>query len=629
MGKLLNYICIFILCAGSIPCASAADKEDAVIASFRESFGFDYLTKAECDSLSIDSLLPRLDAAHRYRTFFELERILIKSYLFRGEIRLAIAYSDRVYSKAHALSHPFGTALALHAMGEVYVYSGRLEEAGEAYEKALNVFQTLPGEEEYLRMLLVEMVEYNLRIGNKSAAARYLHQLNSYPVAAFAPPQQAACYVINVYYHLFLGDVAAARPYMDKIARLSLESYPYISQYLRLVRARYLMVAQQEAEALQAYDEFLQTDYAHANSRLYMQSLHEKADLLFRTGEKEEAYKQYGRVFASIKSAFDKNYPREISQLTTRFQADRLAYQNEYDRIVSMRFYLVGVVVCSLALILFLAFGWKKIFRLKRSRRQQEAMRQKAERAIRRKNMFLSNMSHEVRTPLNAIVGFSAVLTSEDESFDDDSRKEFCEIIKVNSFQLLKLINDILDISDFENDNIDFNIRLYDAVKLCRETVETVIASRKLQVEMRFESELRELPLEADDSRLRQVLINLLVNAAKFTEKGSIVLRLELADEDTALFSVTDTGCGIPLEKQQLIFERFEKLNDFVQGSGLGLSICRLIITHMHGRIWVDSTYTEGTRFYFTHPLKYVAYSSETVTPSSETVAHPSETVAP
>ena len=629
MGKLLKYICIFILCAGSIPCASAVNKEDAVISSFRESFGFNYLTKAECDSLNIDSLLPQLDAAHRYRTFFELERILIKSYLFRGEIRLAIAFSDRMYSKAHALSHPFGTALALHAMGEVYVYSGRLDEAEEAYKKALNVFQTLQGEDEYLRMLLVEMVEYNLRIGNKNAANHYLHLLNNNPVATSTPSQQVACYVANVYYHLFLDDAATARTYMDKIALLDLERYPDIKQYLCLVQARYLMVARQEAEALEAYDKFLQTDYARANSRLYMQSLQEKADLLLKTGDKEEAYKQYGRVFASLKSGFDKNYPREISQLTTRFQADRLAYQNEYDRIVSMRFYLVGIVVCSLALILFLAFGWKKIFRLKRSRREQEAMRQKAERAIRRKNMFLSNMSHEVRTPLNAIVGFSAVLTSEDESFDDDSRKEFCEIIKVNSFQLLKLINDILDISDFENDNIDFNIRLHDAVKLCRETVETVIASRKLQVEMRFDCALPRLPLEADDSRLRQVLINLLVNAAKFTEEGSIVLRLELADERTALFSVTDTGCGIPLEKQQLIFERFEKLNDFAQGSGLGLSICKLIISHMHGRIWVDSAYMEGTRFYFTHPLKYVDHSSEAVTRSSETVVYSSETVAP
>ena len=231
--------------------------------------------------------------------------------------------------------------------------------------------------------------------------------------------------------------------------------------------------------------------------------------------------------------------------------------------------------------------------------------RKKAEESDRLKMAFLANMSHEIRTPLNAIVGFSAVLTDEDESFDDESRREFSEIIKVNSFQLLKLINDILDFSDFENDNITFNIRTHDAVKLCNEVVETVMASRKLEVEMRFDTDLSVLMLDTDDARLRQVLINLLVNAAKFTEQGSIVLELKMVDAGTALFSVTDTGCGIPPEKQHLIFERFEKLNDFVQGSGLGLSICQLIVKYMNGKLWVDSGYTRGARFCFTHPLKY------------------------
>lgn len=175
------------------------------------------------------------------------------------------------------------------------------------------------------------------------------------------------------------------------------------------------------------------------------------------------------------------------------------------------------------------------------------------------KNMFLSNMSHEVRTPLNAIVGFSTLLASEEDmGMDDDSRKQACEIIRVNSHQLLKLINDILDLSDFEEDNIHFNMKEYDAVKICYEVIETIRASYKLNVRLEFETALASLKLETDDSRLRQVLINLLVNAVKFTKEGSVVLKLEKANDGTALFSVADTGCGIPKEKQKLIFERFE-----------------------------------------------------------------------
>ena len=610
------YIFLFFIWFGSTIIASATDKADSwtkekesivheVISTFHNSLGFDYLTREECDSLNADGLLSQLDESQRYYTYFELERILIKSSLFRGEIRMAIAQSDQMYSKARALAYPFGNALALNAMGEVYSYTDRLREAGVAYEESLRLLDGMDGEDVHIRMLLVELIDYNLRIRNVNGASRYLARLNLYPEDRLSPLELAMRHISNASCQLFKGDLKAASHCLVQIGQLETQLIPEIRQYLLIIDARYLVATGEHEAALTAYNDFLQTEYARINHNIYKEALLEKADLLVKMGNKEEAYGQYGKVFSYIKTSFEKNYPKEIDRLCTRFQADQLAYQNERDRIVSMRFYLAGIIVSVLFLIFLLVLGWKKIFRLKRSQMRQEAMKEKAVQAIQRKNMFLSNMSHEVRTPLNAIVGFSAVLTDEDESFDDESRREFSEIIKVNSFQLLKLINDILDFSDFENDNITFNIRTHDAVKLCNEVVETVMASRKLEVEMRFDTDLSVLMLDTDDARLRQVLINLLVNATKFTEQGSIVLELKMADAGTALFSVTDTGCGIPPEKQHLIFERFEKLNDFVQGSGLGLSICQLIVKYMNGKLWVDSGYTRGARFCFTHPLKY------------------------
>lgn len=610
------YIFLFFIWFGSTIIASTTDKADSwtkekesivheVISTFHNSLGFDYLTREECDSLNADGLLSQLDESQRYYTYFELERILIKSSLFRGEIRMAIAQSDQMYSKARALTYPFGNVLALNAMGEVYSYTGRLREAGAAYEESLRLLDGMDGEDVHIRMLLVELIDYNLRIRNVNGASRYLARLNLYPEDRLSPLELAMRHISNASCQLFKGDLKAASHCLVQIGQLETQLIPEIRQYLLIIDARYLVATGEHEAALTAYNDFLQTEYARINHNIYKEALLEKADLLVKMGNKEEAYGQYDKVFSYIKTSFEKNYPKEIDRLCTRFQADQLAYQNERDRIVSMRFYLAGIIVSVLFLIFLLVLGWKKIFRLKHSQMRQEAMKEKAVQAIQRKNMFLSNMSHEVRTPLNAIVGFSAVLTDEDESFDDESRREFSEIIKVNSFQLLKLINDILDFSDFENDNITFNIRTHDAVKLCNEVVETVMASRKLEVEMRFDTDLSVLMLDTDDARLRQVLINLLVNAAKFTEQGSIVLELKMADAGTALFSVTDTGCGIPPEKQHLIFERFEKLNDFVQGSGLGLSICQLIVKYMNGKLWVDSGYTRGARFCFTHPLKY------------------------
>ena len=127
---------------------------------------------------------------------------------------------------------------------------------------------------------------------------------------------------------------------------------------------------------------------------------------------------------------------------------------------------------------------------------------------------------------------------------------------------------------------------------------------KQTQAELLFVTSLEELKIETDDSRLQQVLINLLINATKFTAEGAITLKLEKESDDMALFSVTDTGCGIPKEKQAHIFQRFEKLDENAQGSGLGLSICQLIIEQIGGRIWIDPDYDEGSRFLFTLPIR-------------------------
>ena len=211
-------------------------------------------------------------------------------------------------------------------------------------------------------------------------------------------------------------------------------------------------------------------------------------------------------------------------------------------------------------------------------------------------------MSHEIRTPLNALSGFSALLT--EEGLDDATRLQCTEIIQQNSELLLKLINDVIDLSSLEFGKMQFSIGEHDAVATCRNVTDTVGKVKQTQAELLFITSLEELKIETDDSRLQQVLINLLINATKFTAEGTITLKLEKESDETALFSVTDTGCGIPKEKQPHIFQRFEKLDENAQGSGLGLSICQLIIEHIGGRIWIDPDYDEGSRFLFTHPIR-------------------------
>ena len=613
MKKLLKYL-LFVFC--NLLWVSSTDaavdmKENAIlqkqiIESFRNSLGFSVLEEGDSTVIYSDSLLSVLENSKQYDAYFELSRIIIKSQVLKGETRMAIVHSDVMYSKAKVQNHFLGLALSLSAIGEVYAAVGRNKEAGDVYERSLEIFERHKLDEGMKKTLLVELIEYNIRMENTGATAKYLGLLSQYSTGKQSELELDILRIFNAYYKTQIWNLEEAGQYLTEVREHQQKLIPALQQYFIVAEAFYLKRMGKLEEALKAYDRFFNLEHASDNYAFYVSTMRGKAELLEKMGQKEEAASLYNTIYSYINSVFKANYPKEIDQLCARFQADQLAYHIERARTQSLRYYVMAVVGCVLILALFIFLSWKKIFHLRQSKKKLEDMKLKAENAIRKKNLFLSNMSHEVRTPLNAIVGFSTLMASEEMEVDEVSRKEFCEIIKVNSYQLLKLINDIIDFSDFDGDNISMNIREYDAVKICHVVIGSVAASYRLQVELRFDTPLKSLMIDTDDSQLRQVLINLIVNATKFTSEGSIVLRLERWDDDRnmALFSVTDTGCGIPIEKQKLIFERFEKLNDFVQGTGLGLSICLLIMKRFKGRIWIDESYTKGARFCFVHPLK-------------------------
>ena len=235
----------------------------------------------------------------------------------------------------------------------------------------------------------------------------------------------------------------------------------------------------------------------------------------------------------------------------------------------------------------------------------EEALREAKERAEssdQLKSAFLANMSHEIRTPLNAIVGFSNLLMNADSKENFDS---FKQIIEQNSALLLQLIGDILDLSKIESgtlefiwSNVNINAMMYDLEKVFQ-----LRNKNNPEVEIRFVPGLKSCIIRSERQRLIQVISNLLTNAMKFTTKGSITMGYEQRG-DGMYFYVRDTGCGIPKEKQEQVFQRFVQLDSFKQGTGLGLSICSSIIKIMEGQIGVTSQPGEGSTFWFTLPVK-------------------------
>lgn len=240
---------------------------------------------------------------------------------------------------------------------------------------------------------------------------------------------------------------------------------------------------------------------------------------------------------------------------------------------------------------------------LEMMKRELLSSKEKAEMSDSLKSAFLANMSHEIRTPLNSIVGFSDVLAMGGST--EDEQQSYYQIIKTNSDLLLRLINDILDLSRLEANRVTLTWEECDVVQLCSQVVASVSFSRQSSDnQFLFSTSFETFRMVTDVQRMQQVIINLLSNADKFTKRGKITLDFSVNEEkQMAIFSVTDTGCGIPKEKQGLVFERFEKLNEYAQGTGLGLSICKLIVHKWRGSIWIDPDYTGGARFVFSHPL--------------------------
>ncbi len=236
---------------------------------------------------------------------------------------------------------------------------------------------------------------------------------------------------------------------------------------------------------------------------------------------------------------------------------------------------------------------------LKQSEKELIAARERAEESDRLKSAFLANMSHEIRTPLNAIVGFSRLVISPG---DDAEKEEYSYIIEKNSELLLNLFNDIIDLSSLEAGVMDLSkeeINLYTIFtkaynQFCKKTAK--------DVQLKLDEVDRSLCIVNDKIRLTQILTNLLSNAIKFTLSGEIHFGCQLRG-NVVQFYVKDSGIGIAANRIATIFQRFGKVDNFAQGTGLGLTICRMLVELMGGRIWARSTEGVGTAFYFTLPL--------------------------
>lgn len=572
------------------------------------------------DSISIDSviawseqLLPTQQSNEDRTTYFLLQLQLANAYTLRGDISLATNRAQLMYEEAKATDYQFGMVVANQAIGDAYNTIANMgDKALESYQDALTELSNISDQHPYRAQLLLKMSNVLQRKGRLEEAEKILEELEKilyqepdYPTDFFFCIEKTNFAISHG--HLsqdYLDEANIWLHKMDSIYQLHPEKfYRFHLDYTTAAyyRAMGNWDKQYWKQALDIYSK-LQAEYSgNKRSTYYRWTSLEKIYLCKIQGMAMEACRIYQELYPPIDTLASQSYIRQINTIKAKYQVDKAetASNNEYNKIITS--ILVGTMALVTLFVLLAILLKRQREKVKLSTQKLATSRINAENAMRAKSVFLSNMSHEIRTPLNALSGFSSLLT--EEGLDDETRRQCNEVIQQNSELLLKLINDVIDLSSLEFGKLQFCIAQHDAVSICRNVIDTVNKVKQTQAELTFTTEQEEMPIETDDSRLQQVLINLLINATKFTPQGSIVLKLEKETNDTVLFTVTDTGCGIPKDRQTNIFQRFEKLNENVQGSGLGLSICQLIIEHIGGQIWIDSEYAEGSRFCFTHPI--------------------------
>lgn len=297
------------------------------------------------------------------------------------------------------------------------------------------------------------------------------------------------------------------------------------------------------------------------------------------------------------------------AEMDTRYDLNHLELERE--RLISRNRHIASLAI-SFVLLLSIAWGIsqrlhlnkQKLIQKKLVESNKEVIRQseKAQESEKMKTAFVNSMCHEIRTPLNAINGFSNLLL--DESIDAECKEEFPELIQKNTDLLTRLLTDLLEVSTLSSSVEELPIEEADIYSICMQEMDKLESTEKKK-DIRYCLDLDEgnCNIHTNVPYLSQTIAHLLNNANKFTESGQITLSCHKVDNQLVI-KVTDTGIGIPAEKQEWVFDRFTKLDEFKPGAGLGLYICQLIVKRLGGTIQIDKEYTQGTSFVLTFPAK-------------------------
>ena len=584
-----------------------------------------YYNAAKLDSVihyaaQADSLAKEMGTRSKY--YYETQAVLCQNLLWAGQQEKASDIAIHQFKQAKEDNNTGGIISLSETLGLINQQVGQDSIAVTYMTEGLELLAGISGKYGRAIQILNSIIESELRLQRFDDTRKHIKLLQEYLIKrkeSTASFSYGCYYLLSEAYYINLNvqlknaaeaykHLLLAQPYEKDI------DDAFVRHFYEYSLAAYYKLTGQYAKALDMIDQVLAIKATPEAMKL-------NAEILFHKGNTREAAVQYRKLLEENESRNVDTFVRQISELRAIHDMNQLELQVKELRVKELELkakqqqlkWSVALASFFFVILILGIFIYSHTNKLKNelqkdkqalqeSENELRIARDHAEESDRLKSLFLSNMSHEIRTPLNAIVGFAQLLDIESE--EGDERKEYTKIIMDNSSLLLNLVNDILDISRLESERYRFSFAQENLAECCRGALTSTKHRVKPGVELRFSPENEDFTLNTDKLRLQQVLINLVGNAAKFTREGFIELAYSIdRKKGQVRFTVTDTGCGIPADKQDTIFERFEKLNEHVQGTGLGLSICRIIAERFNGEVMLDREYTGGARFIFTHAL--------------------------
>lgn len=542
---------------------------------------------------------------------------LVNYYIIQGEYNIALLEAEKMLQEAKGEKKQGSIAECYYALANVYTAKGLVKKSQEFMLKEIDIFENANVFRYNISCQYSDAAKIYIDLGEAEKAPELLKKALKTSKSTY---HEVTAKLVYVSLYLAQGDTAAARKALEECRQMYMgePSMKRHIHYLYDVEIDYNWRVGNYNKALSVLDE-RETELRKKNNLTTLMALRKtKADILWDMNRKEEADGLYRDFLLEQKKEKEKNEEITTSEFATMLNLQQLNAEkvrlekiSQKKQLQNTRTILFSVLGLLCIVVIFLWQQRKlnaKLHRAKNKLDEQNRTLIKAEEELRKakevaeqsnwlKTMFIQNMSHEIRTPLNSIVGFSGVLVDMLDEKEDIG--QYVALIESNSKLLLKLVGDILDISILDSE-VEIKHNAVDVNACCQASIDAAGASFDPGVRLIFEPACDELIINSNYSYIVQVLDNLLGNASKFTHEGSVTLAYEVKKEENQLiFTVTDTGIGIPVEEQERVFERFVKLDNFSQGAGLGLSICRIVAERLGGYLRIDKGYTQGTRVIF------------------------------